>query len=85
VNDRFSEQRIRIKFCEKLGKNRYDTYAVLSKAYGGEAIKKGKCFCVAYTVLRGRENMEDDERSGRPRCHRTDEDVLKTAECGAFR
>jgi hypothetical protein len=36
---RFLEQRINIKFCVKLGKNASDTCAMLSEAYGGEAMK----------------------------------------------
>jgi len=39
MSDRFLEQRIDIKFCVKLGKNASDTCAMLSKAYGGEAVK----------------------------------------------
>jgi hypothetical protein len=35
----FLEQQINIKFCVKLGKNATDTCAMLSKAYGGEAMK----------------------------------------------
>jgi hypothetical protein len=31
---------INIKFYVKLGKNASDTYAVLSKVYGGEVVKK---------------------------------------------
>jgi hypothetical protein len=44
INDQVLEQQINIKFCVKLGKNASDTCAILSKAYGGEAMKKSKCF-----------------------------------------
>jgi hypothetical protein len=37
--DRFLEHRINIKFCVKLGKNTSDIGAMLSEAYGGEAVK----------------------------------------------
>jgi hypothetical protein len=40
MSDRFSEQLIDIKFCLNSGKNASDTCAVLSEAYGGEAMKK---------------------------------------------
>jgi hypothetical protein len=40
MSDRFLEQRNNIKFCVKLGKNASDTFAMLSEAYGGEAMKK---------------------------------------------
>jgi hypothetical protein len=36
----FLQPQINIKFWVKLGKNTSDTCAVLSKAYGGEAMKK---------------------------------------------
>jgi hypothetical protein len=44
MRDRFLEQLINIKFCVKSGKNASDTYAMLSEAYGGEAVKNSKCF-----------------------------------------
>jgi hypothetical protein len=44
MSDRFLEQQINIKFCVKLGKNVSDTYAVLSEAYVGEAMKKSCVF-----------------------------------------
>jgi hypothetical protein len=39
TNNLFAEQRINIKFCVKLGKNTSDTCAILSEAYGVEALK----------------------------------------------
>jgi hypothetical protein len=39
MSDRFLEQRIKTKFCVKLGKNASDTCAILSEAYEGEATK----------------------------------------------
>jgi hypothetical protein len=44
MNDQFLEQQSNIKFCMKLGKNASDTYAVLTKYYGGEAMKKSHVF-----------------------------------------
>jgi len=40
ISDQSSEQRISIK----LGKNASDTCAMLSEAYGGEALKKSSVF-----------------------------------------
>jgi hypothetical protein len=40
MSDQVLEQQINIKFCVKLGKNTCDTCAVLSEAYGGEALKR---------------------------------------------
>jgi len=58
----------------KLGKNASDTYAVLFKAYGGEAMKKWSVYEWHKQFKEGRENVEDDERS-HPRSHRTTENV----------
>jgi hypothetical protein len=44
MSDRFLEQRINIKFCAKLGKNASETCAMLSNAYGVEAMKKSSVF-----------------------------------------
>jgi hypothetical protein len=38
-SDKFLEKRINIKFFVKSGKNASDTCAVLSGAYGGEAVE----------------------------------------------
>jgi hypothetical protein len=40
LSDLFLGQRIYIKFCVKLGNNASDTCAMLSKSYGGEAMRK---------------------------------------------
>jgi hypothetical protein len=42
ISDQFSEQRINIKFCVKLGKNPSDTCEMLSEVCGGN-FKKVKC------------------------------------------
>jgi len=44
MSDKFSEQRINVKFCVKLGKNVRGTCAMLSEANGGEAMKKSSVF-----------------------------------------
>jgi hypothetical protein len=61
----------------KLGKNASDTCAVLYQAYGREALKKSSVFEWHEQFREGHENVEDDERSGCPRLHKTDEDVEK--------
>jgi uncharacterized metal-binding protein len=38
ISDRFLKQRIKIKFCVKVGKNASETCAVLSDTYGGEKL-----------------------------------------------
>jgi hypothetical protein len=46
---------------------------MLSEAYGGEAVKKSKCFVWHKQFKEGHESMKVDERSGLPK--RTDESV----------
>jgi hypothetical protein len=58
----------------KLGNIVNDTYVMLSEAYGREAMKMSSVFEGQKRFKEGRENVED-ERSGRPRSHRTDENV----------
>jgi len=64
-------------FYVKLGKNASDTCAMLSEAYGEEAMKKSSVFEWHKWFKEGHENVEDDERSGYPRSHRTNENVEK--------
>jgi hypothetical protein len=59
----------------RLERSANDTSAVLSLASGGEALKKSCAFEWQKRFKEGRENVEDDERSGRPRSHRTDESM----------
>jgi hypothetical protein len=61
----------------KLGKNASDTHAMLSKAYGGEAMKKSSTSEWHKQFKEGCKNMENDERSGCPRFHTTDENFEK--------
>jgi hypothetical protein len=61
----------------KLGKNVHGTCAVLSEPYGGEAMKKSGVFEWHKQFKEGYEITENDERSGRPRSQRNDENVKK--------
>jgi hypothetical protein len=38
------EQRVNIKFCVKLGKNRTEIYGMLQTAYGGEALSRSSAY-----------------------------------------
>jgi len=42
------EQRANIKFCVKLGKSGAETFEMIQRAYGNEAISRARCF--EYTV-----------------------------------
>jgi len=73
MSDPSLEQRISIRFCVKLGRNASSTCAALSKDYGGDAMKNSSVFEWHTQFREGREFVEDDDRSGRPRSHRIDE------------
>jgi hypothetical protein len=71
--DRSLEQRISIKFCAKLGKSLSETLQMLTEAYGADAMKKSSVFEWHKRFKVGREDAKGDERTGRPKTHRTDE------------
>jgi hypothetical protein len=77
MSDRLLEQRINIKFCAKLGKCKSKTVQMLTEAYGADVMKKS-------SVKEGWEDMKDNERTGRPKTHQTDENVEKMWKFGSF-
>jgi len=60
------EQRYAIKFCVKLNKSASETLASLTEAYGDATLSRTVVFKWHKTFKEGRENVEDDPRSGRP-------------------
>jgi hypothetical protein len=77
MSDRLLEQRINIKFCETLGKSASETLQMLTEAYGTDAMKKTSVFEWYKRFKVGWEDVKDNERTGRPKTHRTDENVEK--------
>jgi hypothetical protein len=73
ISDRLLEQRIKIKFCAKLGKSASETLQMLTEAYGADAMKTSSIFEWYKRFKEGRKDVKDDERTGRPKTHRTDE------------
>jgi hypothetical protein len=73
MSDRLLEQRINIKFCAKLGKSANETLQMLTEAYGSDAMKKLIVVEWHKRFKEGREDVKDDESTGRPKNHRTDE------------
>jgi hypothetical protein len=73
MSDRFLEQRINIKFCAKLGKSASEILQMFPEAYGADAMKKSSVFEWHKMFKGGREDVKYDERTGRPKTHRTDE------------
>jgi len=77
MHDKRLEQRINIKFCVKLGKSASETLQLLKEAYGAAAMKKTSVFEWHKRFKEGRDDVKDDQRSGRPKTRRTEENVEK--------
>jgi len=69
------EQRYAIKFCVKLNKSATETFASLTKAYGDATLSRTMVFKWHKAFKEGRENVEDDPRSGRPITSTNDQNV----------
>ena len=61
------EQRLNIKFCFKLGKTFTETHQMMKKVYGDDCLSRSSIHEWFKHFQEGREALEDDERSGRPR------------------
>jgi hypothetical protein len=73
MSDRLLEQRINIKFCAKLDKSASETLQMLTGAYGADAMKNSSVFEWHKRFKEGPKDVKDDERTGRPKTHRTHE------------
>jgi transposase len=73
MSDRLLEQRVNMRFCAKLDKIDSETQQMLTEAYGAVAMTKSSVFEWHKRFKEGREDLKDDERTGRPKTHRTDE------------
>jgi hypothetical protein len=73
MSDRLLEQRINIKFCAKLGNSASATLQMLTEAYGADAMKKLSVFEWHIRFKEGLEDVKGDERTGRTKTQRTDE------------
>jgi hypothetical protein len=58
------EQRTNIKFCMKLGKSGAETFDMILRAYGNEAMRRARRFEWHARFKRGRSSLEEDKRSG---------------------
>ena len=56
------EQRANIKFCVKLGKSGAETFQMIRRAYGNEAMSRARCFEWHALFKRGTTSLEYDER-----------------------
>ena len=69
------EQRYAIKFCVKPNKTATETFASLTEAYGDTTLSRTMVFQWHKVFKDGRENGEDDPRSGRPVSSTNDQNV----------
>ena len=75
--NRLLEQRYAIKFCFKLSKTASETHEMIKRAYGDDAMGRSSVFEWHKLFREGREQVEDDQRSGRPSTNKSDENLLK--------
>ena len=69
------EQRTNIKFLTKLGKSATETLSLLQQAYGEECMSRARVFEWHKRFREGREEVEDDPKSGRPLSAKTDRNI----------
>lgn len=77
MEDTKKEQRINIKFLVKLRKTATEAYDMLLEAYGDTCMSRARVFEWHRRFSMGRESVEDDDRSGRPRKSITDDSIRK--------
>ena len=69
------EQRICIKFCQKLEDTCQETFDKLLHVYGNECMSRACVYDWHKRFEEGRETVDSDQRSGRPATSRNDETV----------
>jgi len=75
VSGKNLEQWINVKFCVKIGKSASEMLALLTVAYGEYAMKKWSVVEWHRLFKEGREDVQDNQRSGQPKTQRTDANV----------
>ena len=74
------EQRYSIKFCVKPNKTCAETIRLLKEAYGDQSLSSAQVKRWHKSFKEGREDVEDEQRSGRPSTTKTNEDVNRVRE-----
>ena len=69
------EQRTNLKFLVRLGKSPSEALRMLQEVYGQETMSRSRVFEWHKHFKEGREEVEDDARSGRPSSSRTEDNV----------
>ncbi|KAG5337990.1 MOS1T transposase, partial [Acromyrmex heyeri] len=75
------EQRINIKFLAKLGKNGREIFECLKQVYGDNSLKEPTVNKWLKRFREGREDVKDDQRSGRPSTSTSEENVERIRGC----
>lgn len=75
--DEIIEQRVCIKFCVRNEVGRVDTLKMLQKCYGDNTLSKTTTNEWYLRFERGRDEIKDDHRSGRPSTSRNEENIEK--------
>ena len=70
-------QRINIKFCVKLGKTATEILKMLRDVYEDSSMSRTRVFERHKRFVEGREDVEDDAKSGRPCTSTTDTNIEK--------
>jgi transposase len=71
---------VHIKFCVKLVKTPTETYEMLHKLCGDEALSRSSVFEWLKLFKDGREDLQDDPRSGRPSTSRNADTITNVRE-----
>ena len=74
------EQRINLKFLVRLGKTPTETFNLLQEVYGDATMSRTWIFEWHKRFREGREDVENDPKSGRPTTSRTNENVERVRE-----
>ena len=77
--DKKIEQRVNLKFLCKLGKSASESYETLQSVYGDDCLCRTTVFEWYKRFKEGREDVEDDERPGRPVTSKTDLNIISTS------
>ncbi|KAJ8937392.1 hypothetical protein NQ318_015472 [Aromia moschata] len=71
------EQRMAIKFCVKLEKSAAETIPMLKKAFGVDCLSDRQIFRWHKAFAEGREDVNDENRAGRPSTSSFDDNVKR--------
>jgi transposase len=73
------EQRANVKFCQKLGRSPKETFNMMKQVYGEEALGRSTVFKWHQRFAQGKDNLEDDKRSGGPKAVTTESKIEEVA------